>query len=130
MESIFEDGYLKQEFINPNYRGFPGWDCELWCGIRGNIIKDKLLLNSYNGMVLEEHNININNTVKIPQFTLEKIPVDEIVWIKPRNGDLICWYKCFMKDIYRCSANKSYIVPHLFAETEEDAERLKDWADL
>lgn len=142
MESIFEDGYLKPEFINPNYRGLAGWPCVVY----GEIVDNLLLSNSSacrkTCLYLEFHLQMGIEEIKIPQFTPEDIPDGELCWYKvvvlnKYGGRFYEWiqapyYKICDETLgarmaYRIDTS-DYCVPKLIAERAEDAERLKDWA--
>jgi len=143
---IFENGYLKPEFINPNYRGITGFDCaddyEPWDG-EGDYFREKLIAttshsggsiakpkswifcylrdddSNRDGYVIELENL------RVKEFTVEDIPEDEFVWVL----DNICkvWYLIQKKLTKTVFKDSRLIVPHLIAETEADAIRLAEW---
>jgi hypothetical protein len=121
-ESIFENGYLKSEFINPEYRG--NWSIELWNSCKK--MTDGRLLAADNG----DYYITPDYcfSPKIKQFTPQDIPVGELVYYK------ICeeqdWKFLRYKPAIRAFSilDGCYVVPYIIAKTAEDAERLKDWS--
>jgi len=89
--SIFKDGYLQEEFTNPNYRGLVGWDCELvyvntWT-------EEQIVLGS--GVLISKYNKSANiagdivgreiKSFKIKQFTASDITVGELCWVGGEN---------------------------------------------
>ncbi len=150
MESIFEDGYLKQEFINPNYRG--NWDCDIFIYSTESLdhkkqqwrcasllaISGDFVFAAIVGKMAGEHDLK---DTKIKQFSLEKIPVGEWCWVGRIQKQIDCRGGGYIDRSYikwtpevhsfiNNVPNKDYVVPYLIAETKEDAERLKDWAIL
>lgn len=127
MESIFKDGYLKPEFINPNYRGLVGWPCErqssFGCGWKiAAIIYNLAIFNNGKGDV----------NFKISQFTPKDIPVGELCWFgfeHPVNNGQMIWNLWKIDKATHETIKRDYtnVVPYLIAETPEKAEELKDW---
>ncbi len=131
---IFENGYLKSEFINPNYRGLVGWSWD--DGVILSIDKNNVMFRDklYNDSRVYFRPLDI---VKIPQFTPKDIPVGELCWVGMHyTGEQTYWYlRPFCE--YWSMQGSSFVdsdrnqwdlcVPYLIAETEEDAERLKEW---
>ena len=69
MEAIFENGYLKPEFINPNYRGLVGWKS----------VGNSNIISVTNGVVVANSKSGgfghtLLKRIKIPQFTPADIP--------------------------------------------------------
>jgi hypothetical protein len=137
---IFEDNYLKNEFINPKYVSTSReWEVEI-C-LKGSKLDDlsdgqdilvsicKEFASTENGTVDFEY-----ETIKIPEFKIEDIPEGELVWIGRKcrlTSDklIIIWYLKQMKKDFIKESKVNYIVPYLIAETAEDAERLKGWSE-
>ena len=129
--NIFKDGYLRSEFINPNYRGLVGWPCDY-----GNLIgtcKDGgIIVNSMDEIVKA---VIDTEDLTIPQFTAKDIPVGEWCWFGSQYPNSIMWAlipnnKLLISDVIKNEGkNFYYCVPYLIAETEQDAEKLKDWSE-
>lgn len=128
MVSIFEDGFLLNEFMNVNYRGLVGWPCQS----KKPSVYARRFLDDTLFAVVEGFKITRNwkNSLcmRIPQFTPEDIPEGELVWYR-LDDDEDWWLRPVTKaDI---GSIKSYypagVVPYLIAETAERAEELKDW---
>ena len=131
-ESIFEDGYLKTEFINNEYRGLVGWPCKT-NAIDGLRYEDKLY--GMNGRELYFLDVVYSDEVehiKIKEFSAEDIPEGELVWvylpIEPCSWELAVLTKDLRCMTVQCKTYSKYRpVPYLIAKTAEDAERLKNW---
>lgn len=115
MKSIFKDGYLKSEFINPNYRGLVGWPCQDGDLIKG--IDDGFAWFGGSNFYTTEPMEN----VAIPQFTKFDIPVGELCWFKVHSQWTLLRYG---NSIITMS---THYVPYIIAETTERLEELKDW---
>jgi len=124
--SIFENGYLKNDCINPNYRGLVGWVSEL---VYANTWDEEALVLG-SGIIISIYNKSTNiagdqqgreiKSFKVPQFTPKDIPMGELCWVYT-GGDWILV-------VHRPQTVEILTVPYLIAETAEDAERLKDWS--
>lgn len=140
--NIFKDGYLKPEYINPNYRGLVGWPCEecsvgaennrrywnkvkLISASRGKKCDTYTRLDSKYGAVdlfLGEE------FFRIPQFTPRDIPLGELCWVASKEGfDAASDFELLPSTRYAISNNNTYCVPYLIAATAEEAEERKDW---
>ncbi len=117
---IFENGLLVNRFLNPNYRGLVGWEVQELLSVRKLIA----IKNGGDTFVFENGYNNSTSCVhKIRKFTLEEIPVGELVWVQDTEHDEIELkpFEVFMP------SNCSIIVPYLIADTEEKAVELRDW---
>lgn len=129
---IFENGYLKREHVNPNYRGLVGWPTKfVWTDGGASFGKLLAVQGSYifNTEYIEEQDIKFF----IKQFTPEEIPVGELCWVGyccddiSSEDDSIQWtITVYDPEEWFCSL-ANYIVPYLIAGTAERAEELKDW---
>lgn len=151
---IFENGYLKSEYINPNYRGLVGWPCEkhIGCNDLWYSNQDTVLVHVDCGYgAYYKNNIYptlfscYSETWRIPQFTPEQIPEGELCWMKASAGDIPFesdWKLVVFQGLKNvCADNGEYsrslamndgcgydvFVPYLIALTAERAEELKDW---
>ena len=131
---IFENGLLKNEFINRNYRGLVGWKIDYEYNLVAVRNRRAMSINANDDL----HN-TVTETVNIKQFTVEEIPVGELCWMGDGSGE---WVLCPFggvkkrwlngkKEINRfIASDESYegiiAVPYIVAETKEDAEKLKD----
>ena len=135
MEAIFENGFLKPEFINPNYRGLVGWSCTFpsmfdYDTEDYQVMFTLISLNGNNKQLKEDYDCTGEDVV-IPQFTPVDIPVGELVWIKlggakptKKSKASDYWVLRQCDDLIRNGG----VVPYLIAETAERAEELKDWS--
>lgn len=150
---IFQDGYLKSEYINNNYRGLVGWDCYEYSKYgycKGGEYKGKILSTNGNELLFQyadesASNKPFNNRYadhKIKKFTPDDIPKGELCWFKRfghwhlevfHSVDLIHYdkprYFSFGDKGLQLQFldNITECVPYLIAETSEDAEKLKNW---
>ncbi len=148
---IFEDGYLKSEFVNLNYRGLVGWECHrkdaytmALIGEKGEWITDTKLTSvdgdqCYLGGVASGFffPMAFNNSLRILQFTPQDIPKGELVWVfdleYPSEPKLRTFGGYTENELHCFHTSEDdtvgylYCVPYLIAETAEKAEELKDW---
>lgn len=140
MKSLFENGYLKSSFINPNYRGLVGWPCEVENTSNDIYMKKtkrkvSLLLTEKEAFYIKGAHYAGENQLFIPKFTPKDIPVGEIVFENLKGSDL--WIKAFMTDNKIQNLKKSYTeityIPYLIAETAERAQWIlekTDWSEM
>ena len=121
-ESIFENGYLKSEFINPNYRGN-------WRDNQGDVI-----IGIANGMfTYADDNLGLVSVRFLPtfnQFTSKDIPIGELCWFGNKVGDHFVLRPLDSGHFHKTKTYDWWVIPYLIAETEKDAERLKDWSEV
>jgi len=122
---IFENGLLKPEFINPNYRGtspLGGWPTE-----NGGALA---MVNKEYCCVLDSSKqfftARVTKFVAIKQFTPADIPAGELVWVKLIGKSAESWKP---RTYHGYSRGPWKVVPFLIAETAERAEELKDWCE-
>ncbi len=77
---IFENGYLKSEFINPNYRGLVGWRAKRLTENAGMINEFIIAVEGDFVHVIDRNTGFWLKELKIPQFTPKDIPVGELCW--------------------------------------------------
>jgi len=136
-EEIFENGFLSDEFINPNYRGLSdsgGWPCSV------KVLDGRL----ENHLVAVHAGVFITTTrsegwpPRISHFTPKDIPVGELCWFARGDGewDLMpfgkvvgkeSWIMVFFYPVNYSAMSFRHCVPFLIAETAEKAEELKGW---
>lgn len=105
METIFEKGYLKLKYVNPNYRAQIGWPCEL---ASESLLEEKLILNINNGTdTLCTYKTREGTTLttwppegcmRIKEFTHKDIPKGEDCWFRVDNSDEAYWIKGRFED--------------------------------
>jgi hypothetical protein len=128
--SIFKDGMLNPEYINPNYRGnwpmsVPGF-CELL------IVKDDVF---YYWSDERQDVLSTRCKDVIYKFTPEDIQEGELCWMWYLDTDWVLRVfdnvKIGVDNKYRDSEGNrfKYCVPFLIAETAEKAEELKHWSN-
>jgi len=131
--SIFKEGYLKKEFINPNYRGLVGWPLDVTGHCDLLMVKKSVLY-----YWCDDQQRTKETMVKriVREFKPEDIPVGELCWFSCGNG---VWQLHKLRKVVDVTTmhydkffpsgggSHSHCVPYLIAETTEDAERLKDW---
>ena len=126
---IFENGLLKNEFINRNYRGLVGWKIDYEYDLVAVRNRRAMYVNENDDL----HN-TVTDTVNIKQFYPEKIPHGELCWFGNDSGDWIfaklrrvdCERGKYVSDM-GLGQNWEHCVPYLIAETKERAELLKYW---
>lgn len=103
---IFENGYLKSEFINPNYRGLVGWPSEYDDGDASGGAK---IIAVCGGDVMNDsvYEMPLCN-FKIPQFTPKDIPVGELCWVEQFTTDYNGWCPLCGKTTEFISGASSY----------------------
>ena len=136
--NIFKDGYLKPEFINPEYRSLVGWECEI-------IHDENNLITIYTIMNQTVHSWGCTWNIlelNIPEFTPKDIPIGELCWFTNKCTWVLSTFsrmltqgsysKKFLADSTVCGLGHDfkYCVPYLIAKTKEDAERLKNWSKI
>ena len=134
MSSIFEDGYLKPEFINANYRGLVGWDCRIRIGMCHHHSNDKVVALTDSKAITALDDVYDKDTLMISQFTPADIPVGELCWFWKNHCNKVLEVFdgvriCRDNVINTSKSSEWYCVPYLIAETEEEAERLKNWSE-
>ena len=129
-ENVFENGYLKSEFINPNYRGLVGWPCErkefTYKSNDYDYVDDLLMCLDVRAAMTNDEYCADFEEIKIPQFTPKDIPVGELCWMLFDDK----WYLKVYNDSNLKRSENTFrfpCVPYLIAETAEKAEKLKDW---
>ncbi|MCP4339653.1 MAG: hypothetical protein GY799_12365 [Desulfobulbaceae bacterium] len=129
---IFEDGYLKSEFLNPNYKSFVGWSV--------TTISDGIVGKLFSLLDGEAQCSNYNtdqDQVVVKHFSPQDIPEGELCWFS--NGDGWHLFRFLEYDNSRNAVGLyfpmdevnggawAWCVPFLIAGTPEEAEILKDW---
>jgi hypothetical protein len=149
MDSIFEEGHLRPECINPNYRGLVGWKC------RGKIHRFEeeidltlVALAKYpdSGFIcaFDISGQVLRKSLKIKRFSGLDIPVGELCWfanggshqvdgecywvLRPVTQTDIDKYTDTGKDRWNEFGNMR-LVPYLIAGTWKKAwELMGDWS--
>jgi len=119
---IFENGYLKSEFINPEYVSTSGgWETSC-----GNKIISKLKAQvCYYYTAVDRMAVDGFRTFKIKQFKPSEIPIGELCWF---NWEGTGWFLIPMTR-QRQKSEDILCVPSIIAKDEEQAEKLKGWAN-
>jgi hypothetical protein len=147
-QKIFENNYLKNELLNPEYRGLAGWKCIISSKVTGDhqeslvsldIIGTSKFCTIKGDANHYEIGENLSPTLKIPEFTVEDIPDDELVWQcegehtwvlkKKSEADNHQEFRNEGSLIYNEDVEIMIIVPYLIAKDEEAAEKLKGWSE-
>ncbi len=131
--SIFKDGYLKAEHLNPHYRGLVGWPITLW---DGDLTGELCWVDTQRTIIFRRgyHGVFPLEGVRVHQFSPQDIPLGELCWFKAEGGNK--WRLAVLSDVvhgiyYEANGTRlfDYCVPHLIANTAEEAEARKTWAD-
>lgn len=137
---IFEDGLLKSEFLNLDYKSTAplGWSCSVGDGeVYGTwflpcIANGVPVVTSVQGVRIYQD----QDSISIQEFTVDDIEAGELVWIKFEDVWYLTTLDCVSKDrggvFFMDAVEKYYLedspmVPYLIAGNKETAESLKDW---
>jgi len=125
-QEIFFDKILNCALINANYRGLVGFPTDSDDEVQGLLIlglNDEFQIIDFDNGEAMTDNYFERGSVWVREFITSEIPVGELVWVQDTAYDEI-ELKPF--DVSMPS-NCSIIVPHLIANSAEEAEKLKDW---
>lgn len=124
--SIFENGYLKPEYLNPQYRGLVGWPFMTWDMVNEklNISSDNMVCITDTMVVTQGDDLYRRCDLRIEKFGPKDIPVGELVLIKYFRTAV--WRLEKFAGITNYNPH-DYIVPYLIAATPEEAEERKGW---
>lgn len=144
-EKIFENGFLKPNVFNPNYRGIIGWPCEVFkSGAGGSFWSGSntiISIDSMDNMYDKEECVQLkritklvrSQDVRVKEFTPADIPVGELCWVKfYPESQWLARTKAEFDEVCnngyaQVKIDETYCVPFILAETAEDAELMKDW---
>ena len=128
---IFKDGYLLPEFINPNYRGLVGWQCEVVVkdGVKKGSNFKVLGIRAGSDFFTNMFEESLVHNIKITAFTPADIPIGELCWCWDDVGLLRVIFEEPLLRVFEIEdlEDFKYVVPYLIASTPEEAKERKHW---
>lgn len=131
--SIFENGFLKNQYLNDRYRGLVGWtfsytDSQSYTLFSNEYGTCQTTEDITGSVCLED--------VYIKEFTQDDIPEGELVWLGyickdiSVEDDSVQWELLPKDSESNFFKSADLCVPYLIAENERIAEELCDWDKL